>query len=60
MLVGASLLLVIYFIPVIGFLALLSAWWIGSGMLLLEVFHRYPKPSYQTTGHAKVTKSKDK
>lgn len=46
MLVGASILLVLYFIPFIGFLALLLALWTGSGMLLLELFRRTPRPAY--------------
>jgi hypothetical protein len=47
MLVGASILLVLYFLPIIGFIALIAATWIGAGMLLLEVFGRTPKPSYE-------------
>lgn len=46
MLAGASLLLVIYFIPIIGFLALIAAAWIGMGMLLLELYDRTPRPVY--------------
>ena len=46
MLVGASVLLVLYFLPVLGLLSLLAAMWIGAGMLLLEVFSRTPKPAY--------------
>jgi cytoskeletal protein CcmA (bactofilin family) len=46
MLVGSLVLLVAYFIPVLGFLALLFAYWIGVGMLSLELYSRYPKPSY--------------
>lgn len=46
MLVGAGLLLITYFIPVVGFIALLAALWFGSGMILMEVFERLPRPSY--------------
>jgi cytoskeletal protein CcmA (bactofilin family) len=47
MLVGAAILLVVYFIPVIGFLALLASIWIGSGMILLSIYRRTPRPSYR-------------
>jgi hypothetical protein len=53
MLLGASVLIVLYFIPIIGFIAFLAALWIGAGMLLLEAFKRTPKPVYDT---AKPTK----
>jgi cytoskeletal protein CcmA (bactofilin family) len=46
MLVGASVLLVLYFIPILGFFVLLAASWIGIGMILLEAFKRTPKPQY--------------
>ncbi len=46
MLVGASILLVAYFIPIIGFLSLLAAVWFGTGMMLLELLKRTPKPEY--------------
>lgn len=46
MLVGASLLIVSYFIPVIGFLAVLAAIWIGAGMALLAIFDKTPRPAY--------------
>lgn len=54
MLLGASILLVLYFIPFIGILALLSATWVGSGMLLLEVFNRFQKPSYAVSDNTKA------
>jgi len=46
MFVGATVLLVLYFIPVLGFIALLLAMWVGSGMILLEAFRRTPRPAY--------------
>ncbi len=46
MLLGASILLVLYFIPIVGFLALLAVMWLGSGMLLLDIFQRTPTPTY--------------
>lgn len=48
MLVGAVILLVLYAIPVIGFLAILAALWIGSGAILLEALNRTPRPRYTT------------
>lgn len=46
MLVGSLVLLIAYFIPVLGFFAILFAYWIGVGMLSLELYSRYPKPNY--------------
>lgn len=48
MLVGATVLLVLYFIPIIGFIALLVAFWAGMGMLLMELFKRTPRPEYSS------------
>lgn len=48
MLVGSAVLLILFFIPLIGFIALLAASWVGSGILLLELFGRTPKPVYST------------
>ena len=58
MLAGASLLLVMYFIPIIGFLAMLAAIWLGSGMILLDLFYRTPQPSY-VTAEAKTVPTKN-
>lgn len=49
MLVGAGLLLIAYFIPLVGLLALAVAIWVGTGMLLLDLFGRTPKPEYAVT-----------
>lgn len=46
MLFGVSLLLVLYAIPVVSFLAMLFAYLIGSGALLLKIKRRIPKPRY--------------
>jgi hypothetical protein len=46
MLVGAIILLVLYFIPFFGFVALVAATWFGSGMILFELYHRTPRPHY--------------
>jgi hypothetical protein len=48
MLVGSILLTILYFIPFLGILAILAAVWFGTGMLLLEVFSRTPRPVYDT------------
>ncbi len=53
MLVGALLLTILYFVPIVGFLAMLAAVWIGSGMVLLEAFSRTPRPVYTSTPPAK-------
>jgi cytoskeletal protein CcmA (bactofilin family) len=46
MLVGSVVLLLTYIVPVIGFFALLFAYWTGVGMLTLELYYRNPNPSY--------------
>jgi hypothetical protein len=46
MLVGSSVLLLLYFVPVIGFIVLLASMWIGTGMLLLAAFRNTPRPTY--------------
>jgi cytoskeletal protein CcmA (bactofilin family) len=47
MLVGVAILLTVSFIPVLGLLALLATLWMGSGMVLMELFRRTPKPVYK-------------
>jgi cytoskeletal protein CcmA (bactofilin family) len=46
MLLGSVILLLIYNIPWIGFIAMLAAVFIGMGMLVRELTHRSPKPTY--------------
>lgn len=46
MLAGSSLLLILYFVPIIGFLAFLAAVWFGTGMILLELKNSTPRPAY--------------
>lgn len=46
MLVGAVLLIILYFIPVVGFIFLLLAMLMGTGMILLELGHRRPVSTY--------------
>jgi cytoskeletal protein CcmA (bactofilin family) len=46
-LAGTGILLLLYFIPVINVFALLAALWIGSGMILMELRQRYPRPEYE-------------
>lgn len=47
MLVGTSVLLVSYFVPIIGLLTLLVAYWCGTGMQLQALLRRTPRPSYE-------------
>jgi hypothetical protein len=49
MLVGAVVVLIVYMIPVLGFLALLVAMWFGTGCLLLNLKSIYKKPNYKIT-----------
>lgn len=60
MLVGASLLLVLYFIPIIGLFAFLFAYWAGSGMVVLELFHKTPRPAYTLADAPLTTVGKSK
>jgi cytoskeletal protein CcmA (bactofilin family) len=46
MLVGALVLILLYFIPFVNLLAIAVAIWTGSGLLLLELFERRQKPVY--------------
>ncbi len=46
MLVGASVLLVALFLPIIGMLVAFATVLLGTGMFLLEVMQRTPKPEY--------------
>jgi cytoskeletal protein CcmA (bactofilin family) len=45
-LIGGVVLLILFMIPYVGFFMMLVAFWIGSGMVLLELKDRYRKPSY--------------
>ena len=54
MLVGAVVLLVLYFIPFVGLLALIIAYWFGSGMIILELMDRTPRPVYEISEPAEV------
>lgn len=51
MLVGGSLLAVLYFVPILGFFALCAAGWFGTGMILLEAKNRMLKPHYVTSNY---------
>lgn len=44
-LVGGSLLLALYFIPFVGFVALLFVYIFGTGIVVNELIQRLPKPS---------------
>lgn len=58
MLVGSVVLLVIYFIPIIGIFALIAAYWLGTGMILLELSKRTPEQLVEATEDASPKKSK--
>jgi cytoskeletal protein CcmA (bactofilin family) len=47
MLLGAVILLLIYNIPWIGFIAMLAAVFVGMGMVVRELTYRTPKPTYR-------------
>lgn len=46
MFVGALAVYVASFIPIAGIFVWLAIIWVGSGMVLREIYHRAPKPSY--------------
>lgn len=46
MLLGAGLLLLVAFVPPLAILVGLASLLLGSGMLALEVFRRFPRPRY--------------
>lgn len=43
---GATALLVIYLIPIVNIIVLFIAGTVGTGMIVLEIARRYPKPVY--------------
>jgi len=47
MLAGSLLLLVLYFIPIIGAITVLATFFMGTGMLLLEAKRIWPSPKYR-------------
>lgn len=46
MLIGVALLTLLYFVPVVGFIAFILAMLLGTGMILLALGRRRPKPAY--------------
>lgn len=46
-LLGGVILLILLMVPVLGFFVMLAAFWLGAGMVLLEVKNRRPSPKYQ-------------
>ncbi len=48
MLGGTSILLISYFIPFVGIITALAAYWMGSGIFLRETMRRTPRPVYDT------------
>lgn len=49
MLLGASLLLLLYFIPILGLLAMFAAYLFGVGMILEVAMRRLPKPDQKVS-----------
>lgn len=47
MLAGSILLIVLYFIPIIGFIAMVAAMLLGTGMILLTLARLRPRPDYR-------------
>lgn len=47
MALGALVVLLLLFIPILGFLVWLAAMWMGAGMILLEITRRTPRPRYE-------------
>ncbi|MBI5906864.1 polymer-forming cytoskeletal protein [Candidatus Saccharibacteria bacterium] len=46
-LAGGPILLILFLIPYLGFFVMLVAFWLGAGMVLLELKDRYHRPKYQ-------------
>lgn len=46
MAVGAAIVLALYLVPLVGFILMLIALIMGSGMILTETFGRIPKPTH--------------
>lgn len=57
MFTGAGLLIILYFIPFIGALVLLLSIWLGSGMILLELMRRTPRPVHAVVSQNELKKS---
>jgi len=55
MFVGSLVLLSLYFIPVIGLLILIGVYWLGTGMILLELMRRTPRPVYTAADTAETS-----
>ncbi len=51
MLFGTLILILLYFIPIIGVIAFIVAMLLGTGMILLELNHRRPAPKYNLPAH---------
>lgn len=46
-LAGSLILLILFMIPFLGFFVMLFTYWLGVGMILLELKNRYPRPKYE-------------
>jgi cytoskeletal protein CcmA (bactofilin family) len=47
MLIGALVVKLALFVPILGVAVLLAIIWLGSGIVLRELYHRTPKPVYE-------------
>lgn len=54
MLVGSVVLAILYFIPIVSFIAFVLATLMGIGMIVLELMHRRPAPRYNTSKQVEV------
>jgi hypothetical protein len=54
-LLGGFVVLVLWLIPVVGYLVWLAALWFGTGMILMELWNRYQRPQYKLV-EEKVTR----
>ncbi|PID31718.1 hypothetical protein CR970_04370 [Candidatus Saccharibacteria bacterium] len=50
---GSAVVLVIYFIPLVNFLAMLTVLWMGSGAIVAEFVRRLPRPQYTLPANAR-------
>lgn len=60
MLGGTAVMTILYFIPVIGFFAVILSSWFGIGMLTQELMRRTPKPNYAPEKPVKSAKKSKK
>lgn len=47
MALGSLVVLLLLFVPILGFIIWLAAMWMGAGMILLSLFRQTPRPNYE-------------